>query len=91
MSESRIAHIGIIIEKPEAVQSVNNILHDYADYIVGRMGIPYRKEKISIISIVLDAPQNISSSVAGKIGMLDGVQAKTVYSKIIQSPEEGEK
>jgi putative iron-only hydrogenase system regulator len=91
MSESRIAHIGIIIENVDAVQAVNNILHGYAEYIIGRMGIPYRKEKISIISIVLDAPQNVSSSIAGKIGMIDGVQVKTIYSKIIKSPEGEEK
>ena len=88
MTENRIAHIGIIIENPDSIQAVNNILHDYAEFVVGRMGIPYRKEGISIISIVLDAPQNISSGIAGKIGMLDGVQAKTVYSKVIKTKEE---
>jgi putative iron-only hydrogenase system regulator len=87
MDKNRIAHIGIIVENPTAVQTINNILHDYADYIVGRMGIPYRKEKISIISIILDAPQNISSSIAGKIGMLNGVQVKTIYSKILSTEE----
>ncbi len=85
MEENRIAHIGIIVENPDAVQSINNILHNYAEFIIGRMGIPYRKEKISIISVVLDAPQNISSSIAGKIGMLNGVQVKTIYSKTIQT------
>lgn len=87
MDKNRIAHIGIIVENLTAVQTINNILHDYADYIVGRMGIPYRKEKISIISIILDAPQNISSSIAGKIGMLNGVQVKTIYSKILSTEE----
>ena len=85
MEENRIAHIGIIVENPDAVQSINNILHDYSKFVIGRMGIPYRKEKISIISVVLDAPQNISSSIAGKIGMLNGVQVKTIYSKTIQT------
>ena len=85
MEENRIAHIGIIVENPDAVQCINNILHDYAEFVIGRMGIPYRKEKISIISVVLDAPQNISSSIAGKIGMLNGVQVKTIYSETIQT------
>lgn len=81
MAENRIAQIGIIVENKEAAKDINSILHDYAPYIIGRMGLPYHKHDISIISIVLDAPQPISSSIAGKIGMLDGVQVKTIYSK----------
>ena len=65
---------------PNRVESINNLLHDNADYIIGRMGIPYKKKGISIISIALDAPQDIISSLAGKIGNLEGVNVKTSLS-----------
>ncbi|MDY4841475.1 MAG: TM1266 family iron-only hydrogenase system putative regulator [Alphaproteobacteria bacterium] len=77
---SRVAIVGIIVENPEAVEKLNAILHEYAAFIIGRMGIPYREKKISIISIAVDAPQDIISAMAGKIGRLNGVSAKTVYS-----------
>lgn len=77
---SRVAIIGIIVENPASVERLNAILHEYAAFIIGRMGIPYREKKISIISIAVDAPQDIISAMAGKIGRLDGVSAKTVYS-----------
>ena len=79
---SRVAIVGIIVENPEAVEKLNAILHEYAGYIVGRMGIPYRERKLSIISIAVDAPQDIISAMAGRIGRLSGVSAKTVYSAI---------
>lgn len=75
--------MSIIVENPESVEKLNAILHDHGEYIIGRMGIPYRKRKISIISIALDAPQNVLSSLAGKIGSLAGVSVKTAYSGII--------
>ena len=75
--------MSIIVENPEAVERLNAILHDFGEYIIGRMGIPYRKRQISIISIALDAPQNALSSLAGKIGTLQGVSVKTAYSGII--------
>ena len=75
--------MSIIVENPEAVERLNAILHDFGEYIIGRMGIPYRKRQISIISIALDAPQNALSSLAGKIGALQGVSVKTAYSGII--------
>lgn len=78
--ETRVAVMSIIVENPEAVQMLNGILHEYGDYIIGRMGIPYRKRKISIISIALDAPQNTISALAGKMGGLKGVSVKTAYS-----------
>ena len=78
--ETRIAVIGIIIENPEAVERLNAILHEYSSYILGRMGIPYQKRNLSIISIVIDAPQNVISS--GKLGMIPDVRTKTVYSKV---------
>ena len=75
--------MSIIVENPEAVERLNAILHDFGEYIIGRMGIPDRKRQISIISIALDAPQNALSSLAGKIGALQGVSVKTAYSGII--------
>ena len=81
--ETRVAVMSIIVENPESVEALNAILHDHGEYIIGRMGIPYRKRKISIISIALDAPQNTLSALAGKIGCLKGVSVKTAYSGII--------
>lgn len=81
--ESRVAVIGIIIENSEAVDRVNSILHENARYILGRMGIPYREKGINIISIAIDAPQDVISQISGKIGRLSGVSAKTAYSGII--------
>ena len=81
--ETRVAVMSIIVEDPESVEALNAILHDHGEYIIGRMGIPYRKRKISIISIALDAPQNTLSALAGKIGSLKGVSVKTAYSGII--------
>jgi putative iron-only hydrogenase system regulator len=80
--ETRVAVMSIIVENPDSVERLNSILHDYGEFIIGRMGIPYRKRKISIISIALDAPQNTLSSLAGKIGSLSGVSVKTAYSGI---------
>ena len=81
--ETRVAVMSIIVENPDAVGQLNVFLHEYGEYIIGRMGIPYRKRKVSIISIALDAPQNTISSLAGKIGSLGGVSVKTAYSSII--------
>ena len=83
--ETRVAVMSIIVENGEMVELLNSILHEYGEYIIGRMGIPYRKRKVSIISIALDAPQNVISSLAGKIGSLKGVSVKTAYSTIISS------
>ena len=79
--ETRVAVISIIIEDPNAVQAVNEILHEFSEYIIGRMWIPYRQKKISIISIAVDAPQEKISALSGKIGRLSGVTAKAAYSK----------
>lgn len=81
--ETRVAVMSIIVENPEAVERLNAILHEFGDHIIGRMGLPYRKRKISIISVALDAPQNTISSLAGKIGGLQGVSVKTAYSGVI--------
>ena len=81
--ERRIAIVSMILKKPEAVPQLNAILHDYQDCIIGRMGIPYKKRGISIISIVMDSPQDIISTFSGKLGKLEGVSAKTAYSKYV--------
>lgn len=79
--ETRVAVISIIIEDPVSVQAMNDLLHQYSEYIIGRMGIPYREKGISIISIAMDAPQDKISALSGKIGRLSGVTAKAAYSK----------
>ena len=82
---TRVAVISIIVEKKDSVEQLNSILHDYSEYIIGRMGIPYRQRKINIISIALDAPQNTISTLSGKIGKLEGVSAKTAFSGVISN------
>lgn len=81
--ETRVAVMSIIVEDPGSVEKLNGILHEFGDYIIGRMGIPYRKRKINIISIALDAPQNTISALAGKVGTLAGVSVKTAYSAVM--------
>ena len=78
--EKRIAVIGIIVEKTEAFEKLNALLHEYADCIIGRMGIPYRQRGVNVISIAIDAPQDVISTIAGRIGALEGVSAKAAYS-----------
>ena len=78
---NRITLLGIIVEEPDSAEEINRLLHDCGEYIVGRMGIPYRSRKLAIISVVLDAPQDVTSSLSGKLGMLPGVSVKAVYSK----------
>ena len=80
--ETRVALIGIVVEKSDSVEKLNSILHQFGNYIIGRMGIPYPKKKVSVISIAIDAPMNIISALSGKLGMLDGVSSKTVYSNV---------
>ena len=80
--ETRAAVIGIIVEDMTSVGQLNSVLHDYADYIIGRMGIPYREKNISIISIAIDAPQDVINALSGKIGRIKGISAKTAYSNI---------
>ena len=79
--DTRVAVISIIIENPESVQAMNDLLHQYSPYIIGRMGIPYRARGINIISVAMDAPQDQISALSGKIGRLSGVSAKAAYSK----------
>lgn len=81
--ETRVAIIGIIVQEADSVETLNTILHEYGRYIIGRMGIPYREKKINIISIAVDAPQDIISALSGKIGRLKGVSSKTAYSEVV--------
>lgn len=85
---TRVAIIGIIVENPDSVEPLNQLFHTYGQYIIGRMGLPYRAHKINIISVVVDAPQDIISTLSGKIGRLDGVSAKTAYSNCIFESED---
>lgn len=78
---NRIALIGIIVEALDATERLNNVLHEYGAYIIGRMGIPHRERGISIISVAVDAPANTISSLAGKLGQIHGLSVKTIYSK----------
>lgn len=80
--ETRVAVVGVVVENPGSVEPLNQILHQYADCIIGRMGIPYRERGISVISIAVDAPQDQISALSGKIGRLPGVSAKTAYSHV---------
>ncbi|RBP66662.1 putative iron-only hydrogenase system regulator [Alkalibaculum bacchi] len=80
--ESRIALIGIIVEEKDSVERLNTVLHEYGEYVVGRMGIPYHKRQVSVISIVIDAPSDVISALSGKLGMIPHVSVKTVYSKL---------
>ncbi|MBR3317559.1 MAG: iron-only hydrogenase system regulator [Atopobiaceae bacterium] len=80
--ETRVAVIGIIVEKAEAVEELNGILHEYRDYIIGRMGVPYKARGVNVISVAMDAPEDAISALAGKVGNLEGVSAKTAYSNV---------
>ena len=86
--ETRVAVISIIVEDAESVAALNELLHQYGHYIIGRMGLPYREKGVNIISVVLDAPQDKIAALSGKIGRLPGVSAKTQYSNVIS--REGE-
>lgn len=81
-TETRVALIGIIVEEKLAIDALNTLLHEYSPYIIGRMGLPYKQKNISIISVVVDAPQDIISTFSGKIGRLPGLTAKTSYAKM---------
>ncbi len=78
--ETKVAIIAIVVEDRNSAEALNEILHSYADYIIGRMGIPYRAKNINVISVVVDAPHDVISALSGKIGALKGVSAKTAYS-----------
>ena len=86
-SQTRVALIGIIVENPDAVERLNGLLHQYGPYIIGRMGIPYPKRGVNIISVAVDAPADVISARSGKLGRLPGVSTKAVYAKL--PPERG--
>lgn len=81
MSETRVAIISIVVENKESTDKLNAVLHEYGEYIIGRMGIPYKQKRISVLSVVIDAPVEIINAITGKLGMIDGVSAKTLFSK----------
>jgi len=80
--EERVALIGIVVENFESVEKLNEILHIYGDIIIGRMGIPYKKRGVSIMSVAVDADEDTISALSGKIGKLPGISSKTVYAKM---------
>lgn len=81
--ETRVAVVAVIVQNEDSVEKLNLLLHEYGNYIIGRMGIPYREKEVNIICVTVDAPQNVISALSGKIGRLDGVSSKTVYSNVI--------
>lgn len=80
--ETRVAVMSIIVQNADSVEALNNLLHEYGEYIFGRMGIPYRKRGVNVIAIAMDAPQNTISALSGKVGSLPGVSVKTAYSNV---------
>ena len=80
---TRLAVIAIVVENHNSVAAINALLHDASDYVIGRMGVPCRERGISLISVALDAPQDVISALSGRIGALPGVSAKTAYSNVI--------
>jgi len=86
--QTRVAVMSIIVEDTDFAEEINNILHIYGRYVIGRMGLPYREKKINIISVAVDAPQDVISAMAGKLGRIPGVNIKTAYSNITgEKPE----
>ena len=81
MEENRIALVGVMVEDKDSIESLNRLLHQYGPYIMGRMGLPYRERGVHIISLVMDAPHDVISALSGQLGMLHGVQVKTVCSR----------
>ncbi len=80
--ETRVAVMGVIVENTDSAEQLNALLHEYGQYIIGRMGIPYRERNIHIVSIAIDAPQDVISALSGKIGRLPGISVKTAYSGV---------
>ena len=80
--ETRVALIGIIVENKESIEQLNKILHEYGDFIISRMGLPYKEKHINIISIAIDAPVDVINAMTGKIGRLDGISTKTAFSNL---------
>lgn len=85
--ETRIAVIGIIVEDRTMVSEVNRLLHEYGEFVIGRMGLPYEKKNVNIISVIVDAPMDRISALTGKLGKLPGISAKALYSKKMNTVE----
>ncbi|WP_298781023.1 TM1266 family iron-only hydrogenase system putative regulator [uncultured Fretibacterium sp.] len=81
--ETRVAVMSIVVENVDSVEELNGILHEYGEHIIGRMGLPYRRRKVHIISIALDAPQDTISALSGRVGSLNGVSVKTAFSNVV--------
>lgn len=82
MEDTRIISLNVIVSNPEAAEELNKLLHDYSQYIIGRMGIPYREKGISIITVVLDASDDVGNALSGRVGMIAGIECKTVRAKL---------
>ena len=80
--QTRVAVMAIIVENLQATEKLNAVLHEYGEHIIGRMGLPYRKKGIHIVSVALDAPQDTIAALAGKLGNVEGLSVKTAYSNI---------
>lgn len=81
MSENRLAVISIIVEDRAESPNINALLTEFGDYVIGRLGIPYKEKGVSVISVAVDAPAEVINKLTGKIGMLKGVTAKTLMHK----------
>lgn len=81
-NSTRLAIIAIIVEEIEQTDRLNKILHDYSQYVIGRMGLPYSKKNVNVISVVVDAPNDVIGAISGKLGMIENITVKTVYSKL---------
>ncbi|MDR1039591.1 MAG: iron-only hydrogenase system regulator [Deltaproteobacteria bacterium] len=90
MSDSRVALLGIVVSDPDSVEGLNQILHQFSQYIIGRMGIPYGARKINLISVAVDAPLDVITAMGGKIGKLPGVSSKTAYSSVGATSDQDE-
>lgn len=86
--ETRVAVMAIIVTSPDSIENLNSLLHEYRDFIIGRMGIPYREKNINVMSVAIDAPQDTISALTGKIGLLNGITVKTAYSNVITPEDE---
>lgn len=87
--ETRVAIAAIVVDNPDSIEQMNRILHEYRNYIIGRMGVPYPNRNISLISVAVDAPTDVISALSGRLGNLDGLSVKTVYSKLPNAKKEG--
>ena len=79
--ETKIAVVAIIVNDYESVDKVNSVLHEFRDYIIGRQGLPYRQKHLSVITVILDAKNEVINSLSGKIGMIKGVKSKVLTTK----------